>query len=102
RRAPAARDAWVPHRTANLFWGRKEEDGLRCVYHGWKFDAAGNCVDMPNEPPESNFKDKVHAVAYRAADWGGITWIYMGARQADPPGLPEWEWCRVPENQVQH
>jgi phenylpropionate dioxygenase-like ring-hydroxylating dioxygenase large terminal subunit len=91
-----------PHRGASLFFGRNEECGLRCVYHGWKFDVSGQCVDMPNEPPESNFKDKVQAVAYRAEDFGGITWIYMGPRQADPPGLPQWEWCLVPENQVQH
>ncbi|MGH2470059.1 MAG: Rieske 2Fe-2S domain-containing protein, partial [Chloroflexota bacterium] len=47
-----------PHRGASLFFGRNEEHGLRCVYHGWKFDCAGNCVDMPNEPAESNFKHK--------------------------------------------
>src|SRR5436190_17553063 len=91
-----------PHRGASLFFGRNEECGIRCVYHGWKFDAAGNCVDMPNEPAESDFKTKVKATAYRGADAGGITWIYMGPDQADPPGLPQWEWCNVPENQVQH
>ncbi|MEK7216516.1 MAG: Rieske 2Fe-2S domain-containing protein, partial [Chloroflexota bacterium] len=48
-----------PHRGASLFFGRNEEDGLRCVYHGWKFDASGACIDMPNEPAESNFKAKV-------------------------------------------
>ena len=53
-----------PHRGASMFFGRNEENGLRCVYHGWKFDTAGNCVDMPNEPAESNFKHKIHAAAY--------------------------------------
>ncbi len=48
-----------PHRGASLFFGRNEEEGLRCVYHGWKFDTSGACVDMPNEPLESNFKHKV-------------------------------------------
>jgi nitrite reductase/ring-hydroxylating ferredoxin subunit len=91
-----------PHRGASLFFGRNEECGLRCVYHGWKFDTAGNCVDMPNEPAESDFKHKVKATAYAAADQGGITWIYMGPRQDDPPGLPQWEWCTLPENQLQH
>src|SRR6266849_3469715 len=52
-----------PHRGASLFFGRNEEAGLRCVYHGWKFDTAGACVDMPSEPLESNFKDKVRARA---------------------------------------
>ena len=51
-----------PHRGASLFFGRNEEQGLRCVYHGWKFDVTGQCVDMPNEPAESNFKTKVKAV----------------------------------------
>src|SRR3982074_2864543 len=91
-----------PHRGASLFFGRNEESGLRCVYHGWKFDTNGQCVDMPNEPAESDFKTKVRAVAYRGADAGGLTWIYMGQNQAAPPGLPGWEWCQVPENQLQH
>src|SRR3954452_3971064 len=51
-----------PHRGASLFFGRNEENGLRCVYHGWKFSATGECVDMPNEPAESDFRSKVRAV----------------------------------------
>jgi nitrite reductase/ring-hydroxylating ferredoxin subunit len=77
-----------PHRGASLFFGRNEEEGLRCVYHGWKFDVAGHCVDMPNEPPESNFKDKVHARAYPCVERNGIIWTYMGIREQLPP-LPE-------------
>jgi len=80
-----------PHRGASLFFGRNEEDGLRCVYHGWKFDIGGHCVDMPNEPAESNFKDKVHATAYPCLERNGIIWTYMGPRQSPPP-LPELEW----------
>src|SRR5688572_9387617 len=53
-----------PHRGASLFFGRNEENGLRCVYHGWKFDVTGACVDMPSEPAESNFKTKVQIKAY--------------------------------------
>src|ERR687895_311288 len=53
-----------PHRAASFFFGRNEEDGIRCVYHGWKFDDTGACVDMPNEPPQSDFKHKVKARAY--------------------------------------
>jgi len=52
-------DEYVPHRRASLFFGRNEECGLRCVYHGWKFDVAGTCVDMMNEPEENDFKHKV-------------------------------------------
>ncbi len=91
-----------PHRGASMFFGRNEEGGLRCVYHGWKFDTSGACVDMPNEPAESNFKHKIKATAYAGADWGRVIWIYMGPRQDDPPALPLWEWCTVPETQLQH
>ncbi len=74
-----------PHRGASLFYGRNEEDGLRCVYHGWKYDVTGQCVDMPSEPEESNFKAKVKAIAYPCAERGGVVWTYMGPRQAPPP-----------------
>jgi phenylpropionate dioxygenase-like ring-hydroxylating dioxygenase large terminal subunit len=63
-----------PHRGASLFFGRNEEAGLRCVYHGWKFDSSGACVDMPNEPPESNFKHKVTVRAYPCRERNGIVW----------------------------
>ena len=91
-----------PHRGAGLYFGRNEEGGLRCAYHGWKFDVAGNCIDMPNEPAASNFKRKVRITAYRGADFGGMTWIYMGQDQDDAPGIPEFEWGFVPENQLRH
>ena len=79
-----------PHRGASLFFGRNEEDGLRCVYHGWKFDVSGACVDMPSEPAESNFKTKVRARAYPTQERGGIVWAYMGDR-VKPPVLPDLE-----------
>jgi phthalate 4,5-dioxygenase len=79
-----------PHRGASLFFGRNEEDGLRCVYHGWKFDVTGACVDMPSEPAESNFKNKVRAVAYAAAERAGVIWAYLGPQSPAPP-LPELE-----------
>ena len=87
-----------PHRGASLFFGRNEEEGIRCAYHGWKFNAAGFCVDMPSEPPESNFKDKVTLKSYRAAERNGVVWIYMGPQQADPPPLPDLEWNLAPES----
>jgi phthalate 4,5-dioxygenase len=87
-----------PHRGASLFFGRNEQAGLRCVYHGWKFDASGHCVDMPNEPPESNFKDKVRATAYPCVERHGIVWTYMGPR-SEPPPLPGIEWNTVPDGQ---
>jgi phthalate 4,5-dioxygenase oxygenase subunit len=79
-----------PHRGASLFFGRNEEDGLRCVYHGWKFDVTGACVDMPSEPAESNFKNKVRSRAYPTHERNGIIWAYMGPREVPPP-LPDLE-----------
>ncbi len=79
-----------PHRAASFFFGRNEEDGLRCVYHGWKFDITGQCVDMLNEPEESRFDRKVKATAYPCVERGGLVWTYMGPRTTPPP-LPELE-----------
>ena len=86
-----------PHRGVSLFFGRNEQNGLRCVYHGWKYDVSGNCVDMPSEPEESNFKNKIPAQGYAVREHGGVVWAYMGG--GDPPGLPEFEWTMVPEDQ---
>ena len=88
------------HRGASLFYARNEDEGLRCVYHGWKYDVEGNCVDMPNEPPESNFRDKIHHRAYPCQERNGVLWTYMGPRTA-PPSLPDVEWNLVPEGQYQ-
>ncbi len=88
-----------PHRGASMFFGRNEESGLRCVYHGWKFDVDGNCVDMPNEPAESNFKSKVQITAYPTHESGGLVWTYMGPKETMTPfrdfgsdSLPENQW----------
>src|SRR5215471_3885174 len=88
-----------PHRGASLFFGRNEESGLRCVYHGWKFATDGTCLDMPNEPAESDFKHKVKAVAYPCQERGGIVWAYLGPRK-DPPPLPDLEPNMLPEHQI--
>jgi len=88
-----------PHRGASLFFGRNEESGLRCVYHGWKFDTAGNCIDMPNEPAESDFKQKVKATAYPTQERGGIIWAYLGPRKT-PPQLPDLEGNMLPGAQA--
>ncbi len=79
-----------PHRGASMFFGRNEEEGLRCVYHGWKFAVDGECVDMPSEPPESNFRSKVRIGAYPVQERGGVVWTYMGPREVPPP-LPGLE-----------
>ena len=79
-----------PHRGASLFFGRNEEEGLRCAYHGWKYDCEGACVDMPNEPPESNFTSKIRARAYPCIERNDVIWTYMGPRPTPPP-LPDLE-----------
>ena len=83
-------DHRCPHRLASLFFGRNEQDGLRCVYHGWQFKPDGRCVDMPSEPAESDFKNKVRADAYPTRERGGLVWVYMGPN-AEPPPLPDLE-----------
>jgi nitrite reductase/ring-hydroxylating ferredoxin subunit len=83
-------DHFCPHRGASLYFGRNEEGGIRCVYHGWKFDHTGRCVDMPNEPPKSTFKDKVRARAYPCVERAGLVWTYMGPRET-PPAMPHFE-----------
>lgn len=91
-------DRACAHRRADLFFGRNEECGLRCVYHGWKYDVEGNCVDMPSEPPESSFKDEIKLSAYPCVERGGLIWAYMGPKDLKPE-LPNLEWARVPDDQ---
>jgi phenylpropionate dioxygenase-like ring-hydroxylating dioxygenase large terminal subunit len=89
-------DEYCPHRRVSLFFGRNEECGLRCVYHGWKFDVAGHCVAMMNEPEELHFKEKIRSTAYPTVEVGGIIWAYMGPPALQPP-LPNFAWTQVPE-----
>ena len=84
-----------PHRGANLYFGRNEDCGLRCVYHGWKFDVDGNCVDLPTSPPESGYKDTIKLLAYPVREWADVVWVYMGPRETMPE-LPQLELGLVP------
>jgi len=93
-------DHRCPHRCASLFYGRNEEGGLRCVYHGWKYDVEGKCLDQANIPPHQDFKDKVHTKAYRAAERNGIVYVYMG-EAAKAPALPDIAATHIPESEVQ-
>ena len=88
-------EAFCPHRRAPMFFGRNEENGLRCVYHGWKFNRAGTCVDMPSEPPDSLFRTKVAIAAYPTHEAAGIVWVYMGPAALTPP-VPDYELLRAP------
>lgn len=91
-------DHVCPHRGAPMVFGRNEEGGLRCVYHGWRFEADGRCTDMPAEPPDSTFADKVRIKSYPCRERNGVVWAYMGP-EANPPELPSLEWNLVPMSQ---
>ncbi len=88
-------EEYCPHRLASMFLGRNEENGLRCVYHGWKFDIGGNCTDMPNEPAESRFKEKVSMKSYPTIELGGVVWAFLGPKELMPEP-PAMEWLRAP------
>ena len=92
-------EAYCPHRHAHLYWGRNEQCGLRCTYHGWKFNTAGRCLDMPNEPAQGSFADKIQIRAYPTREQGGCIWAYMGPPEHAPVELPQFEWLRVPDDQ---
>lgn len=85
-----------PHRRASLYFGRNEECGLRCIYHGWKFAVDGACLDLPSEPDASNFRDKIHITSYPCVEKCGFVWTYMGPLPA--PELPRFEWMELPES----
>jgi phthalate 4,5-dioxygenase len=88
-------DAYCPHRRAPLFFGRNEECGIRCVYHGWKFDVDGNCVDLPSEPETSPMKTTITLPSYPVTEKAGIVWAYLGPREK-MPAPPDYEWTRAP------
>ncbi len=90
--------AACPHRLASLALGRNEESGLRCIYHGWKFDVTGRCVDMPTEPGSYSFRDRVRLKTYPTLEAGGMVWTYMG-HEGDAPAFPRHDWMDLPEEQ---
>ncbi len=92
-------DEWCAHRRTSLWLGRNEEDGLRCVFHGWKYDVTGQCVDMPNELPQFDFKEKVRIKAYPTQEMGSVIWAYLGPEDKQPPP-PSFEWTRQPETHL--
>jgi nitrite reductase/ring-hydroxylating ferredoxin subunit len=87
------------HRRASLFYGRTEDGGLRCVYHGWHYDVAGNICDTPAEPAESMIKHHVKHLAYPCREVNGLIYTYMGPR-AEMPLLPELPWLTLPADHV--
>jgi phthalate 4,5-dioxygenase oxygenase subunit len=92
-------DEFCAHRGVSLWFGRNEESGLRCSYHGWKYDVNGQCVDVPSEPRESGFCQKVKLKSYPLVQRGPVLWTYMGPPDKQPP-LPEWEFATVPADRT--
>jgi len=88
-------DEFCAHRGVSLWFGRNEENGLRCPYHGWKYDVTGQCIEVPSEPVESGFCGKIKLTSYPCVEMGDVIWIYMGPAALKPP-LPNFEWATVP------
>lgn len=88
-------DEFCAHRGVSLWFGRNEACGLRCPYHGWKYDVNGQCVEVPSEPEESGFCKKIKLKSYPCVELGGAIWTYMGPPEAKPE-LPKFEWATVP------
>lgn len=77
-------DTRCPHRGADLYYGRNEECGLRCVYHGWKFDVTGKAMDLPNVPPGARHHETVRIKAYPTREYGDIVWAWLGPEGTEP------------------
>jgi len=88
-------DEFCAHRGVSLWFGRNEENGLRCPYHGWKYDVTGQCVEVPSEPAESGYCEKIKLKAYPLVERGGLLWTYMGPPELQPE-LPMYEWATLP------
>jgi phthalate 4,5-dioxygenase oxygenase subunit len=92
-------DEYCPHRRASLVYGRNEEGGLRCLYHGWKMDVEGNVLEMVSEPAASGMAEKVKHKAYPVQEWGGMVWAYMGPQDAVPEFVPP-RWAPTSDTRV--
>ena len=90
--------AYCAHRLAPLYFGRIEDDGIRCPYHGWKYAPSGECIEMPNVPADQQFCDMIHHPGYPCVEHGGVIWTYMGSSK-ELPALPEFEFAMVPDDQ---
>jgi phenylpropionate dioxygenase-like ring-hydroxylating dioxygenase large terminal subunit len=92
-------DEFCAHRGVSLWFARNAEGGIRCPYHGWKYDVTGQCVEVPSEPSENGFCGKIKLRSYPLIKRGDILWTYMGPPESTPP-LPEWEFALVPAHQT--
>jgi nitrite reductase/ring-hydroxylating ferredoxin subunit len=91
-----------PHRCASLALARNEENGLRCIFHGWKFSVEGKCVDAPTEPAgqREEFARRVPVRSHPTHEGGGLVWVYLG-KKAEPPRFPDYEFTHLPDDHVQ-
>ncbi|MBV7396715.1 aromatic ring-hydroxylating dioxygenase subunit alpha [Mameliella sediminis] len=87
-----------PHRGADLCYGRREDNGLRCPFHGWHFDRSGQCVETPGEPEDSRMHEQIRTPAYPVIERNGIVFAYLGP--GDPPPLPNFDCFRAPDSHV--
>ena len=92
-------DEFCAHRGASLWFGRNEGSGLRCPYHGWKYDVTGQAIEIPSEPENSTFCAHVKLTSYPLVKIGDVLWTYMGDPEKQPP-LPEFEFATVPPEQT--
>ena len=90
-------DEFCAHRGVSLWFGRNDQHGLRCPYHGWKYDHTGQCIEVPSEPTESGFCRKIKLANYPLVERGGVLWTYMGPPELQP-SLPEWEFALMPSD----
>lgn len=88
-------DKQCPHRGADLCYGRREDGGLRCPFHGWLFDVTGQCLEMPGEPVDSRMHENIKNAAYPCIEKNGIIFAYMG--NGNPPPLPEFDCFLAPQ-----
>lgn len=94
-------EEFCAHRRVSLWFGRNEDGGIRCPYHGWKYDVSGRCLEIPSEPDDSPILKEAALTSYPCVERGGIVWTYMGPPEDRPPP-PAFEWSTVPENQRFH
>tara|TARA_Y100001934_G_scaffold85928_1_gene106786 strand:- start:3925 stop:5154 length:1230 start_codon:yes stop_codon:yes gene_type:complete len=94
-------EEFCAHRRVSLWFGRNEENGIRCPYHGWKYDYTGQCVEIPSEPENSDYCKDIKITSYPCVEKGGIVWAYMGPLEYKPPP-PAFEWTSIPECQFFH
>jgi phenylpropionate dioxygenase-like ring-hydroxylating dioxygenase large terminal subunit len=92
-------DEFCAHRRVSLWFGRPEEDGIRCPYHGWKYRTDGRCAEIPSEPEDSPVCSRIKLTAYPLIRIGDVLWTYMGPPELRPPE-PEWEFASVPADQT--